>query len=206
VSDLSRVANVKKIKPTAYTVNYLVTHIMTSQLLALPAPPRRLALPAPLKAGMSALLGTITGALKGEREKGTRVFFSPDDSAHLFTIGSAELGFSSMIIGTTRPGKSMLPAFVAASLASEKGRTKLVTVGGDDGLLAEFDAFSPVDWMVKWQSWFPTADNVAVPRIDVLEQSESGMLLAVDVAWTCQETTFRLQERFPQLTVAVTPR
>jgi len=203
VSDLFRVANVTKIKPTAYTVNYLVTHIMDTQPLALPAPPRRLALPAPLKAPMSALLGAITGAIRGEREKGTRFLFAPDDSALVLGVGSAELAHHTMIIGTSRPGKSMLGSHLAA-FSMERGRTKLVTVGGDDVLLAEFDALSPVDWTLKWQSWFPTADEVAVPRIEVLDQSESGMLLAVDVAWTCRETVFRLQEKFPHLTIAVT--
>jgi hypothetical protein len=203
VNDLSRVANVKKIKPTAYTLNYPVTHIMAPQLLALPAPPRRLALPAPLKAPLSSLLGTIKEKLRGERDKGTRFFFPPDDSAFVLGLSSAGLAHHTMIIGTSRPGKSMLSSHLAA-LSMERGRTKLVTLGGDDELLAEFDALSPIDWTLKWQSWFPTAEDVAVPRIKVVEQSESGMLLAVDIAWTSQETAFRLQEQFPQLTVAVT--
>lgn len=174
---------------------------MPAQLLALPAPPRRLALPAPLKAPLDALLGAITNAIKGEQDNGTRFFFLPDDRGPLITAG--DLGYHSMIIGTTRPGKSLLPSFVAATISSEKGRTKMVTIGGDDALLAELDVLSPVDWTITWQSWFPTAAADAVPRIEVVEQSESGMLLAVDVALTCREVAVRLQERFPQLTVDV---
>jgi hypothetical protein len=174
-------------------------------LLALPAPVPRPLLPAPATAveRPEVLLADLLDKVKEELDKSPRHLYILDEASHFFSMPESALTYHTMVMGSSGRGKSLfLPATPLPS--AERGKTKLVAVGGDDTLLADWNDLSPVEWTLQWQSWFPTKDGEPVPCICIDEQSASGMLLAVDVAWTCDELEARLGAQFPSLEVNVT--
>lgn len=112
----------------------------------------------------------------------------------LWHLGAADL---SGVAGTDGPSSP------SARAPNERRTTKRVTLSGDDGVLAQWEAESDLDWTVLWQTWVPPAPGIALARVRLLEESEAGLQLAVDVGMTCEELAKALGNRFPTLSVEV---